>query len=69
MPLLRRSEFYEEWLRPLELDDGLFRPANERAETYLFHRCGAEADRVVRYAGPGEADERDGPTPATGFRT
>jgi DNA-binding CsgD family transcriptional regulator len=24
MPLLRRSEFYEEWLRPLEIEDGLF---------------------------------------------
>jgi DNA-binding CsgD family transcriptional regulator/PAS domain-containing protein len=24
MPLVRKSEFYEEWLRPLELDDGLF---------------------------------------------
>jgi DNA-binding CsgD family transcriptional regulator len=24
MPLVRKSEFYEEWLHPLELDDGLF---------------------------------------------
>jgi DNA-binding CsgD family transcriptional regulator len=24
MPLVRRSEFYEEWLRPLEIDGGLF---------------------------------------------
>ena len=24
MPLVRRSEFYEDWLRPLDIDDGLF---------------------------------------------
>ncbi len=24
MPLVRKSEFYEDWLRPLEIDDGLF---------------------------------------------
>ena len=24
MPLVRRAEFYEDWLRPLDIDDGLF---------------------------------------------